>query len=248
MHNNTPKGETGELPLQDNETQMSESFRIGALLAVSGGILDSYTFICRGGVFANAQTGNIVLIGVNIAGCEWGGVLSAFIPVIAYMAGIMTTEAIRSRFKNKGSRVFHWRHGMLLTEIILLAVTMFIPHGESDHLANVMISFVCAVQVQTFRKIHGYPFASTMCTGNLRSGTEALLSYIRNGDVKDIKKCLYLYGIITFFITGATIGAAVSLVIPPCAVAAAIAAHCTAFIIMIRRGKKGAYLRDKRMN
>ena len=42
------------------EIQMSESFRVASLLAVCGGILDAYSYLCRGGVFANAQTGNIV--------------------------------------------------------------------------------------------------------------------------------------------------------------------------------------------
>ena len=40
---------------------MSESLLLGALLAVAGGFFDAYTYLCRGGVFANAQTGNIVL-------------------------------------------------------------------------------------------------------------------------------------------------------------------------------------------
>ena len=41
--------------------QMSDSFRIGAILAAVGGFLDAYTYLARGQVFANAQTGNIVL-------------------------------------------------------------------------------------------------------------------------------------------------------------------------------------------
>ena len=39
----------------------SESYLVGVLLAIAGGYLDVYTYICRGGVFANAQTGNIVV-------------------------------------------------------------------------------------------------------------------------------------------------------------------------------------------
>lgn len=35
----------------------------GLLLAGVGGFLDAYTFVGYGGVFANAQTGNIVLFG-----------------------------------------------------------------------------------------------------------------------------------------------------------------------------------------
>ena len=37
-------------------TQISESIRLGALLAISGGMMDAYSYIMRGHVFANAQT------------------------------------------------------------------------------------------------------------------------------------------------------------------------------------------------
>ena len=43
-----------------------ETLYIGACLTFVGGFLDAYTYILRGGVFANAQTGNLVLFGVNI--------------------------------------------------------------------------------------------------------------------------------------------------------------------------------------
>ena len=46
--------------------QVSETHLLGLLLAVVGGFLDAYTYLCRGRVFANAQTGNIVLLGVNL--------------------------------------------------------------------------------------------------------------------------------------------------------------------------------------
>ena len=41
-----------------------ENLSTGLLLAGAGGFLDAYTFVGRGGVFANAQTGNIVLLAV----------------------------------------------------------------------------------------------------------------------------------------------------------------------------------------
>ena len=37
---------------------------MGALLAAAGGLLDAYTYLSRGGVFANAETGNMVLFGI----------------------------------------------------------------------------------------------------------------------------------------------------------------------------------------
>ena len=53
----------------------SESYLVGVLLAIAGGYLDVYTYICRGGVFANAQTGNIVLLGISMADQNWDKIL-----------------------------------------------------------------------------------------------------------------------------------------------------------------------------
>ena len=45
---------------------MSESFLTAAFLSISGGLQDAYTYIYRGEVFANAQTGNIVLLSQSL--------------------------------------------------------------------------------------------------------------------------------------------------------------------------------------
>ena len=47
--------------------QTSESIELAAILAFSGGLMDAYSYLARGKVFANAQTGNILLFGVNLA-------------------------------------------------------------------------------------------------------------------------------------------------------------------------------------
>ena len=45
----------------NKKVQISESIELGILLALSGGFMDAYSYIGRGGVFANAQTGNMLL-------------------------------------------------------------------------------------------------------------------------------------------------------------------------------------------
>ena len=47
--------------------QISESIRLGAILALSGGFMDAYSYMERGEVFANAQTGNMLLFGVHLS-------------------------------------------------------------------------------------------------------------------------------------------------------------------------------------
>ena len=51
--------------------QMSESFLTAVFLSLSGGLQDAYTYLFRGKVFANAQTGNIVLLSSNIMDGQW---------------------------------------------------------------------------------------------------------------------------------------------------------------------------------
>ena len=52
--------------MEEKHLQMSESFFLTAILAIVGGFLDSYSYLMRGHVFANAQTGNIVLLSTGI--------------------------------------------------------------------------------------------------------------------------------------------------------------------------------------
>ena len=67
----------------------------------------------------------------------------------------------------------HWRQLIILAEIVLLFLSASCRRVTTPF-ANALVSFVCAMQVQTFRKVRGHAYASTMCIGNMRSGTEAL--------------------------------------------------------------------------
>ncbi|MGN8895614.1 YoaK family protein [Flavonifractor sp. HCP28S3_F3] len=183
--------------------QASESFRLGALLAAAGGILDAYTYLVRGGVFANAQTGNIVLLGVRLIQGQWLLALHYLIPILAFAVGVVVAELIRYRFRQSNS--VHWRQVTVGLELILLAAVAFLP-SSLDNLANVAVSFVCAVQVESFRKVNGNAFATTMCTGNLRSGTERLYLYLKTGERDHWSRAIQYYGIILCFIGGAALG------------------------------------------
>lgn len=186
------------------ELQTSERFRIGALLAVAGGLLDAYTYLMRGGVFANAQTGNIVLLGVRAVEGDWSSVLHYLLPILAFAGGVIAAECIRARLKQ--AHIVHWRQVTVCLEIVLLVLVAFLPR-QLNALANIAVSFVCAVQVESFRKVHGNAFATTMCTGNLRSGTERLYQFIRTGQKEQLLRAAQYGGIILFFIGGAALGA-----------------------------------------
>lgn len=63
--------------------QISESIGLGTILALSGGFMDAYSYIERGKVFANAQTGNMLLFGVNLSEGNYQTMLNYLFPVLA---------------------------------------------------------------------------------------------------------------------------------------------------------------------
>ena len=150
---------------------MSESLTVGLLLALAGGMLDAYSFINRGEVFATAETGNIVQLSVHLSMGEWASAFQYLLPILAFILGVVAAEAIRRRAEGRTGRL-QWQQYMLLAECGVLAAVSLLPQGPLDPLANILISFTSAVQVDSFRKFRGCAGSTTMCTGNLRSGTE----------------------------------------------------------------------------
>ena len=183
--------------------QTSETFLLSAILALSGGFQDAYTYFTRDGVFSNAQTGNVVLMSQHFMMGEWSEGLRYLLPLLAFAVGVFVAERIQGSFKY--ARKLHWRQSVLLCEIAILMLVGFLPE-KLDMAATVLVSFSCAMQVQTFRKVGGYSYASTMCIGNLRSGTAAFSLYLREKRPEQIRQALYYFGIILFFAVGAGIG------------------------------------------
>ena len=183
--------------------QMSDALRTMVFLTLSGGFQDGYTYMARGQVFANAQTGNVILFGVHLCGGEWATALRYLVPVAAFGAGVYFSAWVRHRFGDR--QRLHWRQMVLGIEILLLFLVGFIP-AELNLAANVLVSFVCAMQVQAFRKVRGSAYASTMGIGNLRSGVQCLFDWRHNGDTAALRKALRYLTIITVFAVGAVLG------------------------------------------
>ena len=183
--------------------KMSESLIVAVLLTITGGYLDVYTYITRGGVFANAQTGNIVLLGINIANNNWKTSFQYLIPILSFVLGVFLSELLKKTFYIK--RKLHWRQLVVLFEIFILIFVSTLKGHSHDILANVLISFVCSLQVETFRKFHENTFASTMCTGNLRSASENLYKFLVSKNKFYLFNFIKYIGIIISFISGAII-------------------------------------------
>ena len=182
---------------------MSEAMPTGIFLTLSGGFQDAYTYYTRGKVFANAQTGNIILLGHNAMNGDFTDAFRYLVPVLAFAGGIYISEVIRGIYREYGK--LHWRQIVVALEILLLFVVGFLPQSMNVA-ANILVSIVCAMQVEAFRKMKGSAYASTMCIGNLRSATEMLYRYRHTKEKGCLEKCLRYYGVILVFGIGAALG------------------------------------------
>lgn len=185
----------------------SEALPLGLLLALTGGILDAYTYLNRGQVFATAETGNLVLFGIDLAMGRWKEAAYYLFPISSYAAGLLVTLTLQRR---SGRLFLRWRQFILLGECLVVAAAALIPQGRPDPLVNCMIAFISAMQVQTFRKFRGCPCATTMCTGNLRSGVEAFYLHLAGREPGALGRAGVYFGLILAFITGAVVSGLLS--------------------------------------
>jgi uncharacterized membrane protein YoaK (UPF0700 family) len=191
------------------EVPRSVSVSLGAVLAITGGFLDSYTYLTRNGVFATSQTGNIVLFGIESARGHWLSALRHVPPLLAFLAGVLAAELLkRPRFAQR----IRWpARAALVIEIIALVIVGALPASTPDAVVTLTVAFVCSVQVSMFRTLIKWQYNTTMTTGNLRTAAQALFLAWADRD-PDAALRARAFGIILLaFSAGAVLGGACSL-------------------------------------
>jgi uncharacterized membrane protein YoaK (UPF0700 family) len=182
-----------------------ETTRLAALLAVAGGFLDAFTYVAHGGAFANAQTGNIVLLGVSLAGWHWLAATRHMLPILAFVAGVSVAETIGA--PPVGRRLQHPHRSALIFELAVLLVVGVLPKSFSSTLVILAIAFVAAIQSTTFAKLGKWSLNTTMTTGNLRTAAASGYRAIVRPDAKASSEALIFGTVCLAFLIGAGLGA-----------------------------------------
>jgi uncharacterized membrane protein YoaK (UPF0700 family) len=178
---------------------------IGALLATAGGFLDGFTYVGHGHVFANAMTGNVVLLGINFFSGSWSTALKHLPAILAFLAGVWVAQTIPLYSRRRGSAAPY--AAVLGVEICVLLVLSLLPETAADILFTTSIAFAASVQVQTFREVNGHAFSSTFTTGNLRTLAEAAFTWVFEGHSEAAARVVGDFSVIcTAFLVGATAG------------------------------------------
>lgn len=151
-----------------------ETVNVAMLLSGAGGFLDAFTWLGHGGVFANAQSGNVVLLGLYAASGQWHKSLRHVPPILAFFAGVFVAYYLRVQ-----APLRKWHRAALLClaiEIVFLLIVATLPETFPDIPIVLGVAFVAALQSTSFAKVEGSPYSSVMTTGNLRRTAELLFA------------------------------------------------------------------------
>ncbi len=188
--------------MKKTKNEISQSMCMLVFIIISGGLQDAYSYFCRDGVFANAQTGNIVFLSVNLVRGDRAGVVKYLVPVGFFALGAVLAKTL---FFLLDKKKMFWKQIVLLCETIVLFAVGFIPQSMNLY-ANALVSFACAMQVLSFDQIYGNDFASTMCIGNMVRMSGSLVTAIARKDKAALKRFLLYLAVVVIFAAGAGAG------------------------------------------
>ncbi len=215
-----------------SEDRPQETLPVALLLILAAGMLDAYTYVARGGVFANAMTGNLVVMTVRVAQGEWQKALPYLAPIAAYIAGVAAAHAVKEKPLKRLIR--YPARASLGVEIIFLLIVAFLPKSVPDMAVVVGIAFVAAVQGTTFTRIGRFAFTSVTTSANLRHFTEALAATVLFKAGRHIRREAYFFAAICLsFFVGAMCGALVTVHFGHAGIWLPLATLLTAFILCL---------------
>lgn len=215
----------------------STSLLFAVLLTLTNGFLDAHTYMARGGVFANVQTGNVIFFAIDLAGHHPWQALSHLWPIPAFLVGVLVAAHVKSgRVERLVPHPLAFTMGI---QVVLLTVVGFVPATAPHEAVTIPISFLAGIQIGLFRSIHELVYLPVATTGNLMRVMEA--GYARVVDKNpDAAGPLKTYATLTTaFASGALFGAFSTKLMGIHAIwlsAAILAATLILFVVDQRRG------------
>ena len=181
-----------------------EKYYIFELLTIAAGMMGLYTYNLRGGVFSNAQTGNIVKMSMAIGNGEIKEGFFYLIPFAAYILGTILSEILPEKVRH--THFIRWDTLLVGIEIIVLLLIGFMPLSWPEQITQILISFLCSMQFNTFRQAEGVPMATTFLTNHVRQVGISIARIIRHHEQEAearIKAGKHMKIILAFFVGGA---------------------------------------------
>lgn len=169
-------------------------------LAASAGSLDAYSYLLHGQVFVGLQTGNLILLGINVGEGNFYKIWRYLFAISMFMIGVMILRFVQHFYDHQ---INISRQSIVVWyEIFLLILVMLISGFVSDLTILAILSMAAAAQLQEFRKLKGSSYNSLMMTGNLRTVSENIYDGIFRNSKSSLQIAGLYFSIILSFFSG----------------------------------------------
>jgi uncharacterized membrane protein YoaK (UPF0700 family) len=185
------------------------SLATGSVLMLATGFVDAYTFLQHGHVFAQAMTGNLVLIAI---GAFDPGIVAFWRPLVSYVTFVLGVVAVWawSRGQAPRRRLPGPQLATLGLQVVVLAVVGFLTGGALSVVITACISFASGMQIAAFRDVGRASFTTTVMTTNSMKTVNAALTAVTSADPEG-RVVARAYGMaLAGFVAGAFLGAFLS--------------------------------------
>lgn len=143
-----------------------EGLRVALPLTFISGFLNAFTFVTQGRRFAGVQSGNVISWAYYLAMKDYVQVYQFSVPIIFFALGQVFTY-LAKRWFDETHHYWHFGSSLILT--LLTAFAALVTPFVSEFYTNALVAFIASIQVETFQKIRGAPYASVMMTGNVKN-------------------------------------------------------------------------------
>ena len=166
--------------------------------------MDAWVYLAHGHVFANAQTGNVVLFAVHLAAAKVSDAAHFLPSIAAFVAGLLSSRLAGAWLKRTGRNS---RNVRLSAECaVLLILALAVGHLPNNVVAA-CVGFIAAVQITSLSHIGSASFNTGMTTGNLRGAVSAAVAaWLDPSSREDREKAITLGWICLAFVAGALVG------------------------------------------
>lgn len=183
--------------------QRMSAIAASALATVAGGAMDAWVYLAHGHVFANAQSGNVVLMGVALAGGDAARAAAHLPSLLAFVVGMLASRLSGHLLKLRRVNSRNVRLGL---ECVMLVALGLFADGMPDRAVTACVGFIAGVQITSLSHIGSWSFNTGMVTGNLRAGVSALAKAL-TGSAEEWSHATTLFVLCFAFGAGAAAGA-----------------------------------------
>ncbi|HET8664862.1 MAG TPA: YoaK family protein [Nocardioides sp.] len=183
----------------------TSTLRFALLITGTSGFLDAYTYVERGGVFANAQTANVVLGAVAVSDEHWVQALQHLASIVTFAVGAAVATHLATRQRPRfAPTVEVLATGLLAVTVVVAA---FVPASAPPMVVTVPLVFLAAMLTELFRKAGDLPYLPIATTGSLARWVESTHEQVTHPTSSSRRRFRVYLGLVGAFVLGALVGA-----------------------------------------